>query len=82
MTIARKEVLDRTKSETIHIYARTVRRSFLCVKDPVSGNDYEHRRTGLKSESASWCPSLGSIASGLGLCRTTTILEYSLHSSG
>ena len=43
-TIARKELLDRTMSEAIHLYARTVRRSFLCGKDPVSGNDYEYRK--------------------------------------
>ena len=43
-TIARKELSDPTKPEAIYFYARTVRRSFLCGKDPVGGNDYEHRK--------------------------------------
>ena len=44
MTIARKEVLDPTNSDPVHIYSRTVRRCFLCGVDPTSGNDYEHRK--------------------------------------
>ena len=44
MTIARKEVLDPTKSETVHLYAHSVRRGILFGVAPTSGNDYEHRK--------------------------------------
>ena len=42
--LARKEMIDSTEVQICHTISRCVRRAFLCGKDPVSGESYDHRR--------------------------------------
>ena len=48
MTIARSLVVPPGVEGMYHCIARCVRRAFLCGKDKVSGNDYEHRKDWVK----------------------------------
>ena len=48
MTIARSLVVPPSVEGMYHCIARCVRRAFLCGKDKVSGNDYEHRKDWVK----------------------------------
>jgi len=42
--LARGEVLDPSEVQVVHCVQRCVRRAFLCGRDDVTGQDYEHRR--------------------------------------
>lgn len=42
--VHRREVLSDVEIQVVHCVNRCVRRGFLCGTDPVSGQDYEHRR--------------------------------------
>ena len=44
MTYARSEIVDSEEVSTYHCISRCVRRAFLCGKDPVSSQSFEHRR--------------------------------------
>ncbi len=41
---ARREIVPSDEVGVYHCTARCVRRAFLCVVDPLTGNDYEHRK--------------------------------------
>ena len=41
---ARNEIVRRGEVGVYHCWARCVRRAFLCGVDPLTGNDYQHRR--------------------------------------
>ncbi len=42
--IPRKELIDEDQVGVYHCVQRCVRRAYLCGRDPLSGQDYEHRR--------------------------------------
>lgn len=42
--VNRREVLSEGEVQVVHCVNRCVRRAFLCGTDPLTGNDYEHRR--------------------------------------
>ena len=42
--LVRGDLVDPNEIAAFHCISRTVRRSFLCGRDAVSGRDYEHRR--------------------------------------
>ena len=42
--MSRNESCSDDEISVIHCINRCVRRGFLCVNDPVTGRDYEHRR--------------------------------------
>src|SRR6056297_622118 len=42
--LARGEVLDPSEVQVVHCVQRCVRRAFLCGRDDLTGQDYEHRR--------------------------------------
>ena len=42
--LARRDVVDPTKSQILHCTQRCVRGAFLCGKDSVTGKSFEHRR--------------------------------------
>ena len=44
MTRPRCEIVDRENGGIYHLGSRCVRRTMLCGKDPVTGQDYSHRR--------------------------------------
>ncbi len=44
MGYPRKVVVNEDKVEMFHCWSRCVRRAYLCGKDPVTGDSYEHRR--------------------------------------
>jgi len=41
---ARKEIVCEGEVEVFHAYTRCVRRAFLCGEDPLTGNNYDHRK--------------------------------------
>jgi hypothetical protein len=41
---ARKEIVCDSEVEAFHVYTRCVRRAFLCGYDPLTGNNYDHRK--------------------------------------
>jgi len=44
MTIVRRNTIDLESTPYYHIVSRCVRRSFLCGEDPVTGNNFDHRK--------------------------------------
>jgi hypothetical protein len=40
----RKDVIQEDKVGVYHVWSRCVRRAFLCGVDPLTGNNYEHRK--------------------------------------
>ena len=49
MVIARRFLIREDEVGLFHVIGRCVRRSWLCGKDPLTGNDYEHRKQWIKS---------------------------------
>ena len=47
--INRREVLSEGEIQVVHCVNRCVRRGFLCGSDPLTGNDYEHRREWIRN---------------------------------
>ena len=41
---ARRKLLGRNRKAVFHCWARCVRRAFLCGRDPLTGQDFSHRR--------------------------------------
>ena len=41
---ARKEIVCDSEVEVFHVYTRCVRRAFLCGDDPVTGQNFDHRK--------------------------------------
>ena len=41
---ARRRIVDLSRVQVLHCWTRCVRRSYLCGRDPVDGQDYGHRR--------------------------------------
>ncbi len=41
---ARQTSIDPRQIQIVHVWNRCVRRAFLCGQDPLTGNDFEHRR--------------------------------------
>ena len=46
--IRRQDVVDPFEVQILHVYNRCVRRAFICGYDPISGNDYSHRKEWLQ----------------------------------
>jgi hypothetical protein len=46
----RRDIFDHTEVGIYHAVQRTVRRAWLCGKDPVSGKSFEHRRKWIESK--------------------------------
>jgi len=46
---ARKEIVRQGQPGIFHVSSRVVRRAFLLGSDPLSGNDYNHRRQWIKA---------------------------------
>ncbi len=46
---ARSEIVRLGEVAVYHVWARCVRRSYLCGNDPVSGKNYDHRRLWIRS---------------------------------
>jgi hypothetical protein len=44
MTIARKHIIHPSISRYYHCFSRCVRRSFLCGEDPLTGQNFDHRK--------------------------------------
>ena len=44
MTIARRNSIDLESTPYYHIVSRCVRKAFLCGEDPVTGNNFDHRK--------------------------------------
>jgi hypothetical protein len=47
--VNRREVLADGEVQVVHCINRCVRRGFLCGDDPVSGNNYDHRRQWIRN---------------------------------
>ena len=47
--INRREVLSAGEIQVVHCVNRCVRKSFLCGTDPLTGDDYEHRREWIRN---------------------------------
>jgi len=47
--VNRREVLASDEVQVVHCVNRCVRRGFLCGQDPVTGQDYEHRRQWIRN---------------------------------
>ena len=45
MTQPRSNTIDPAEVQIVHVYNRCVRRAYLCGIDPVTGKDYEYRKT-------------------------------------
>ena len=41
---ARKKIVCEGEVEVFHACTRCVRRAFLCGEDPLTGNNYDHRK--------------------------------------
>jgi hypothetical protein len=71
--LARREVIDPSEVQVVHVLSRCVRRAFLCGEDPVSGGSYEHRRQWIRDR-------LEFLASVFGIdCLTYAIMSNHIH---
>jgi REP element-mobilizing transposase RayT len=71
--LARGETINPAKIQILHCIQRCVRRAFLCGKDPVTGQSFEHRRGWIRDR-------LQFLASIFGIdCLTYTILSNHAH---
>ena len=52
---ARCQLVNPDEVELFHCYARCVRRAFLCGVDPLTGNDYNHRKDWIRSQLERLC---------------------------
>ena len=57
MTLPRSHLIEPGAPGHFHIVSRCVRRSFLCGRDPLSGNDYSHRKQWILNRVAQLAPS-------------------------
>jgi hypothetical protein len=44
VSLARKDIVNPSRLQTLHLVSRCVRRAFLCGYDAYSGRDYSHRK--------------------------------------
>ena len=71
--LARGEVVDPAKIQVMHCVQRCVRRAFLCRQDPITGQDFEHRRQWIRDR-------LEFLASVFAIdCLTFTVMSNHLH---
>jgi len=71
--LARGEYLDPHTTQIVHTVHRCVRRAFLCGRDPLTGNDYEHRRQWIRDR-------LELLASVFAIdCLTFTVMSNHIH---
>jgi len=71
--LARREYLDPTTIQILHVTSRCVRRAFLCGDDPLSGKSFEHRREWIRDR-------LEALASIFAIdCLTFAVLSNHLH---
>jgi REP element-mobilizing transposase RayT len=71
--LARGETINPAEIQIVHCIQRCVRRAFLCGKDPVTGQSFEHRRGWIRDR-------LQFLASIFGIdCLTYTVLSNHAH---
>jgi REP element-mobilizing transposase RayT len=71
--LARGEYLDPLTIQIVHAVQRCVRRAYLCGRDPLTGTDYEHRRTWIRER-------LQFLASVFAIdCLTYTVMSNHIH---
>lgn len=71
--LARGEYLDPGTVQIVHVVSRCVRRAYLCGKDSVTGQSFEHRREWIRQR-------LEFLASIFGVdCLTFAVMENHLH---
>ncbi len=49
MVVARRFLIRENEVGHIHVISRCVRRSWLCGEDPLTGNNYDHRKLWIKN---------------------------------
>jgi hypothetical protein len=67
--LARAEVFAPDEIAIVHVMKRLVRRCFLLGNDPVTGINYDHRKTWVEAQLRRMAPVLGSICSVFPFCR-------------